>query len=81
MPAPQNLAGQGKAHPQVTPGALKLGGGKAADIVVAISGAAHCIACQWPRMARSSSSGVTPVSTSPAPLIADQVPPSALNPW
>jgi hypothetical protein len=41
----------------------------------------HCIACQCARIARFSASGVSPVSTSPALLTADQVPPSALKPW
>ena len=40
----------------------------------------HCIACQCVRIFRPSSSGVVPVRNSPALLIADQVPSSALKP-
>ncbi len=41
----------------------------------------HCIACQCARIFWVSAPGVSPVSTSPALLIADQVPPSAQKPW
>jgi hypothetical protein len=41
----------------------------------------HCIACQCARIFLVNASGVSPVSTSPALLIADQRPPSALKPW
>ena len=41
----------------------------------------HCIACQFARMALASASSVAPVSTSPALLMAAQMPPSALKPW
>jgi hypothetical protein len=40
----------------------------------------HCIACQCARIFLISESGVSPVSTSPALLIADQVPSPTLNP-
>jgi hypothetical protein len=40
----------------------------------------HCLACQCARILLVSVSGVSPVSTSPALLIADQVSSSALNP-
>ncbi len=40
----------------------------------------YCIACQCARIFLVSASGVSPVSTSPALLIADQVPSSALKP-
>src|SRR5689334_20700544 len=41
----------------------------------------HCITCQCARMFRSSSSGVDPVSTSPALLIADQNSSSTPKAW
>ena len=41
----------------------------------------HCIACQCALIFLVSASGVSPVSTSPALLIADQMPPSAQKPW
>ena len=41
----------------------------------------HCIVCQCALIFLVSASGVSPVSTSPALLIADQRPPSALKPW
>jgi len=82
LPSPGRTPSRGRAGEVLRARTVRgVPGGRVTTAGRAVLPGRHCIVSQCARIVRSSSSGVPPVSTSPALLTAHQGPPSAEKAW